>query len=280
MGDRDEPRRGDRRRLQLAAEARRPAGRASSQPIPRARQAGGGEVPATTTRSRRRRGRSNPEILRRIEPVGVLDRVADRPDARAELAPEQRARSRGSSSRKRSTARRPTAPLDFLADVRKGVWSEVYGGAPAKVDAYRRNLQRAYVETLADRINGRTAAVDDARAFFRGELKTLDADLRSGAGAHDRSRHAAAHRRRADADRTARSIRRCRTRPAARAHDAGRRTLRRVGRSGVVLGGLRDQTRVAERQSRSSAQLASSLERQRLIANSRTAKLANCDGAC
>ena len=50
--------------------------------------------------------------------------------------------------------------------------------APVKVDAYRRNLQRAYVETLADRINGRLAAVDDARAFFRGELKTLDADLR------------------------------------------------------------------------------------------------------
>ena len=40
-------------------------------------------------------------------------------------------------------------PLDFLADVRKGIWSEVYGTAPVKIDAYRRNLQRAYVETLA-----------------------------------------------------------------------------------------------------------------------------------
>ena len=46
-------------------------------------------------------------------------------------------------------------PLDFLADVRKGIWSEVYGTAPVRIDAYRRNLQRAYVETLADRINGR-----------------------------------------------------------------------------------------------------------------------------
>jgi len=35
-----------------------------------------------------------------------------------------------------------------------------------------------YVETLGDRINGRSAASDDARAFFRGELKTLDADLK------------------------------------------------------------------------------------------------------
>ena len=72
-------------------------------------------------------------------------------------------------------------PLDFLADVRKGIWSEAYGTAPVRIDAYRRNLQRAYVETLADRINGRTAAVDDARAFFRGELRTLDTDLRSAA---------------------------------------------------------------------------------------------------
>ena len=71
-------------------------------------------------------------------------------------------------------------PLDFLADVRKGIWSEAYGTTPVKIDAYRRNLQRAYVETLADRINGRQAAVDDARAFFRGELKTLDTDLRRG----------------------------------------------------------------------------------------------------
>ena len=48
-----------------------------------------------------------------------------------------------------------------------------------KVDAYRRNLQRAYVETLAERINGRQAAADDARALFPGELKTLDRDLQT-----------------------------------------------------------------------------------------------------
>ena len=69
-------------------------------------------------------------------------------------------------------------PTEFLADVRQGVWSEIYGTGPLRVDAFRRNLQRAYIETLADRINGRQAAADDARAFFRGELKTLDNDLR------------------------------------------------------------------------------------------------------
>jgi hypothetical protein len=69
------------------------------------------------------------------------------------------------------------APLDFLADVRRGVWSEVYGGGTAPIDAYRRNLQRTYVETLSSRVNGAQAQSDDARAFFRGELRALDRDL-------------------------------------------------------------------------------------------------------
>jgi hypothetical protein len=46
------------------------------------------------------------------------------------------------------------------------------------VDAFRRNLQRAHIELMAERVSGRTATADDVRAFFRGELRTLDADLR------------------------------------------------------------------------------------------------------
>src|SRR5690606_2766242 len=69
------------------------------------------------------------------------------------------------------------APLDFLADVRKGVFSEVYSGSAQPIDAYRRNLQRAYIETLSNRVNGAQAQSDDVRACFRGEFKTLDADL-------------------------------------------------------------------------------------------------------
>jgi Met-zincin/Domain of unknown function (DUF5117)/Domain of unknown function (DUF5118) len=122
----------------------------------------------------------NPEILRRIEPVGVLDRVRTGQlrvlnsllsSARIMRLVEQEALDGAAAYR----------PLDFLADVRKGIWSEFYNGSAIKVDAFRRNLQRAYIEALADRINGRLAAVDDTRAFFRGELKTLDADLRAAA---------------------------------------------------------------------------------------------------
>ena len=122
----------------------------------------------------------NPDILRRIEPVGVLDRIrtGQQRVLGSLLSSARIARLVEQESIDGAAAYRP---LDFLADVRKGIWSEAYGTTAVKIDAYRRNLQRAYVETLADRINGRTAAVDDARAFFRGELRTLDTDLRSAA---------------------------------------------------------------------------------------------------
>jgi hypothetical protein len=120
----------------------------------------------------------DPNVLRRIEPVGVLERIETGQrrvlgsllsTSRVERLVEQNAVDGASSYN----------PTDFLADVRHGVWSEVYGDGPIVVDAYRRNLQRAYIDTLSERINGRQAAADDTRAFFRGELKTLDTDIKS-----------------------------------------------------------------------------------------------------
>jgi hypothetical protein len=123
----------------------------------------------------------NPEVLRRIEPVGVLDRI--------EASQTRVLNSLLSSARVLRLVEQETvdgasayAPLDFLGDLRRGIWSEVYASAATPIDAYRRNLQRAYVETLSTRINGAQAQSDDARAFFRGELKTLDADLKTALG--------------------------------------------------------------------------------------------------
>jgi hypothetical protein len=118
----------------------------------------------------------NPEILRRIEPVGLLDRIeaSQTRVLNSLLGSPRLLRLVEQDAIDSSTA---YAPLDFLADVRKGVFSELYGSSPQPIDAYRRNLQRAYVETLSNRINGPQAQSDDVRAFFRGELKTLDADL-------------------------------------------------------------------------------------------------------
>lgn len=117
------------------------------------------------------------EILRRIEPAGALARVRT---AQTRVLESLLATPRVVRLSEQAALDGPAAyaPAEFLADLRRGLWSEAYGTAAPAVDAFRRNLQRAHIELLAERVSGRTAAADDVRAFFRGELRTLDADLR------------------------------------------------------------------------------------------------------
>jgi hypothetical protein len=119
----------------------------------------------------------NPDILRRIEPNGALTRVraAQQVILSQLMSPARFARLIEQEAIDGDKAYRP---VDFLADVRKGIWSEVNGTAAApKIDAYRRNLQRAYLDLMNDKLNGRAAVNDDQRPFIRGELRSLNADV-------------------------------------------------------------------------------------------------------
>ena len=58
-------------------------------------------------------------------------------------------------------------PYEMLVELRGGVWGEIIESRPS-IDLYRRNLQRAYVELLAERLEG--AADSDLPALVRGEL--------------------------------------------------------------------------------------------------------------
>jgi hypothetical protein len=116
-----------------------------------------------------------PEVLRRIEPQGALDRIRAAQlrvlnsllnNARLARLVEQDALD-GATSYK---------PVDFLADVRNGIWRELVAPAP-KIDAVRRNLQRAYLDLLADKLNGRQPVTGDARALLRGELRSAQAAI-------------------------------------------------------------------------------------------------------
>ena len=114
----------------------------------------------------------DPEILRRIEPVGVLDRIRT---SQARVL-----RTLMSSDRLLRLVEQQAldgdvayAPTDFLADLRAGVWREL-DEAEVEIDAYRRNVQRTYLDVIDDRLNGRSPAEDDARPFLRGELRALD----------------------------------------------------------------------------------------------------------
>jgi hypothetical protein len=70
------------------------------------------------------------------------------------------------------------SPASMLADVSAGVWSELSTNAPA-VDLYRRNLQRAHVDRLANTMESGDSA-SDAPALARGELVDLLGKIRAG----------------------------------------------------------------------------------------------------
>jgi len=130
----------------------------------------------------------NQEVLRRIEPDGAVTRVRT---AQNRLMTSMLSTQRVNRLVEQSAMDpKAYAPADFLADVRKGVFSEIYAGKPM-IDTFRRNTQRIYLDQMAEKLNGRAPVSDDARALVRAELKTLSADAtRAMATATDRTTRA------------------------------------------------------------------------------------------
>jgi hypothetical protein len=67
-------------------------------------------------------------------------------------------------------------PVQFLADVRTGIWSELRTPARA-IDPYRRNTQRVYLDTIDNRLNAGAEPPAEVRALLKGELRTLRGQL-------------------------------------------------------------------------------------------------------
>lgn len=112
------------------------------------------------------------EVLRRIQPSGTLDLIKASQlrvlnslmsGARFNRLVEQEAMD-GATTYK---------PAEFLEDVRRGIWHEL-DTPSVRIDAFRRNLQRAYLDLLAEKLNGRAAVTDEQRPFIRGELRSLN----------------------------------------------------------------------------------------------------------
>ncbi|MGD1072655.1 MAG: zinc-dependent metalloprotease [Bryobacteraceae bacterium] len=138
----------------------------------------------------------DPEILRRIEPIGALNRIRNAQasvltnllgSARLARLVEQEAVD-GSSA---------YSPADFLAATRRAVWREL-DASQVKIDAYRRNLQRSYLDLANTRINGATAGPaaaatsGDEKPFYRAELRALNNQI-SAALAKTADRETRAH---------------------------------------------------------------------------------------
>src|SRR5262249_37464748 len=96
------------------------------------------------------------EILRRIEPVGAIDRIhtAQNSVLNTLLNSARFARLLEQETLDGNLA---YSPVDFLGSVRKGVWKEL--DAPqVKIDAYRRALQHSYLEAVNRKLNPTPAA--------------------------------------------------------------------------------------------------------------------------
>ncbi|HEY3137733.1 MAG TPA: zinc-dependent metalloprotease [Blastocatellia bacterium] len=130
------------------------------------------------------------DVLRRIEPIGALNRIRN---AQSSVLNNLLSSSRFARLVEQQAVDGDSAyqPVDFLADVRKGVWIEL--SAPrVKIDAYRRNLQRAYLDVANNKINGAPQTLPaglpasfaglfvtsgDERSFYRAELHALNASV-------------------------------------------------------------------------------------------------------
>ena len=118
---------------------------------------------------------TDPEILRRIEPVGVLNRIrTSQTRVLGTLLSAARLARLVEQEVIDGDAAYPAT--EFLADVRGGVWSEL-DEPEIRIDAYRRNIQRAYLDLVEGRLGGSSQANGDAGPFLRGELRALDASV-------------------------------------------------------------------------------------------------------
>jgi Met-zincin/Domain of unknown function (DUF5117)/Domain of unknown function (DUF5118) len=134
------------------------------------------------------------EILRRIEPVGVIDRIHT---AQNRVLTQLLNSARFARLLEQETLDGNLAysPVEFLATVRKGIWKEL-DSPVVKVDPYRRELQRSYLKALDTKINPmeraatptpatppegfvipRVITSGDEKPMYRAELRALAASI-------------------------------------------------------------------------------------------------------
>jgi hypothetical protein len=116
-----------------------------------------------------------PDILRLIQPTGAIGRVRT---AQNSVMNSLLQMNRLDRLVEQAAIDGPAAyaPVQFLGEVRAGIWSELRTPA-APIDAYRRNTQRIYLDTIDNRLNGNTEPSPEVRALLKGELRALRGQL-------------------------------------------------------------------------------------------------------
>jgi hypothetical protein len=133
-------------------------------------------------------------VLRRIEPEGALARIRTAQNAVLTSLLNNSRMTRLIEYNALASNRSDTYSLrEMVVDLRDGIWSEL-ASPTVRIEAFRRNLQYAYLDQVGGKINGpfptappgaspQQAATfipppDEARGLLRSELMALDAQLR------------------------------------------------------------------------------------------------------
>ncbi|MEL7004374.1 MAG: zinc-dependent metalloprotease, partial [Bacteroidota bacterium] len=136
----------------------------------------------------------NEEVLSKIEGAGTIERIRRAQTGTLNQLLDPGRLARLIEAEAKIGSKTYTAP-EMMSDLRTGIWSELRSGR--KIDVYRRNLQRGYIEkmhslmtdeqrstpvarrgfTSGTRINVNQS---DIRPLVRAELKTLKSRIRSG----------------------------------------------------------------------------------------------------
>jgi hypothetical protein len=143
----------------------------------------------------------DPAILRRLEPDGAVARInnAQRGILSTLMSDERMARL---VEYEAFPGARDVYTLgEYLGDLRSGIWSELSAGT-VKIDAYRRGLQRSYVEAVSAKLAANPSTTPrisssaqtgqsltaasrgstDLKSMLRMELRTLDGQLAAAEG--------------------------------------------------------------------------------------------------
>ena len=112
------------------------------------------------------------DVMRRIEPSGQSDHILEAQMwiLRTLVSPSRLSRMMEQEEIDGAAA---YGAADFVADVRKGIWSEVNSGSQIRL--WRRKLQQSYLELMAARLYG--AGGGESRTIVRGDLVALEVDL-------------------------------------------------------------------------------------------------------
>ncbi|MCY2686034.1 zinc-dependent metalloprotease [Salinimicrobium sp. TH3] len=124
----------------------------------------------------------NRDLLERIEPIGAIERVQNlQSRALNDLLDEDRLQRM--IENEQVNGNDAYTAVEMMNDLRKGIFEELYNSK--EVDAYRRSIQRAYVDTAAEYVQSLKKGENnditstDIVALMRGDLEQLKRDLRA-----------------------------------------------------------------------------------------------------